>query len=117
MRHIIEVNGIKLYAFHGCLDEEGMIGGNYVIDVMLNTNFRDAALEDNLQKTIDYVFVNKIVEEEMEIRSKLIEHVGHRIILRLKSSFQSIESVRVKVTKISPPINGNVENVAIIIEE
>ncbi|TNF48253.1 MAG: dihydroneopterin aldolase [Bacteroidetes bacterium] len=117
MRHIIEVNGIKLYAFHGCLDEEGMIGGNYVVDVMLNTNFHDAAIEDNLQKTIDYVFVNKIVEEEMEIRSKLIEHVGHRIIQRLKSSFPTIESVRVKVTKISPPINGNVENVAIIIEE
>jgi dihydroneopterin aldolase len=117
MRHIIEVNGIKLYAFHGCLDEEGMIGGNYIVDVMLNTNFSSAALQDELSLTIDYVVVNRIVKEEMEIRSKLIEHVGQRIIDRLKHDFPAIDTVRVKVTKISPPINGDVENVAIIIEE
>ena len=33
MKHTIEVNGIKLYAFHGCLPEEGKIGGNYIVDV------------------------------------------------------------------------------------
>ena len=64
MRNIIEVNGIKLYAFHGCLDEEGMIGGNYVVDVMLNTDFSEAAQHDTLHQTVDYVDVNKIVSEE-----------------------------------------------------
>ena len=36
MKNIVEVNGIKLYAFHGCLPEEEKIGGNYLIDVYLN---------------------------------------------------------------------------------
>jgi hypothetical protein len=27
MKHTIEVNGIKIYAFHGCLPEEEKIGG------------------------------------------------------------------------------------------
>jgi dihydroneopterin aldolase len=57
------------------------------------------------------------VFEEMGIRSKLIEHVGKRIIDRLKNEIQQIESIRVKIIKICPPINGDVENVAIIIEE
>lgn len=117
MKHTIEVNGIKIYAFHGCLPEEGKIGGNYTVDVMLNTNFTDAALEDNLKKTVDYVDVNRIVNEEMAIRSKLIEHVGQRIINRLKTEIDNIDFVRLKVTKICPPINGDVDNVAIIIEE
>ena len=84
MKNRIEINGIKLYAFHGCLPEEEKIGGNYVVDVMLNTDFSSAAISDNLNETVDYVDVNRIVGEEMAIRSKLIEHVGQRIIKRLK---------------------------------
>jgi dihydroneopterin aldolase len=117
MKHTIEVNGIKIYAFHGCLEEEAKIGGNYLVDVMLNTNFFNAAENDDLTQTIDYVDINKIVCEEMVIRSKLIEHVGQRIIKRIKKEIKNITYLRIKVTKICPPINGDVDNVAIIIEE
>ena len=86
MKHTIEVNGIKIYAFHGCLEEEAKIGGNYLVDVMLNTNFFNAAENDDLTQTINYVDINKIVCEEMSIRSKLIEHVGQRIIKRIKKN-------------------------------
>jgi dihydroneopterin aldolase len=117
MKHTIEVNGIKIYAFHGCLEEEAKIGGNYLVDVMLNTNFFNAAENDDLTQTINYVDINKIVCEEMSIRSKLIEHVGQRIIKRIKKEIKNITYLRIKVTKICPPINGDVDNVAIIIEE
>ena len=117
MKHTIEVNGIKIYAFHGCLPEEEKIGGHYVVDVMLNTNFSEAALTDELSKTVDYVLINHIVKEEMAIRSKLIEQVGQRIVARIKREAKGIDFLRVKVTKITPPINGDVDNVAIIIEE
>jgi len=117
MKHTIEVNGIKIYAFHGCLPEEEKIGGHYVVDVMLNTNFSEAALHDDLSQTVDYVLINHIVKEEMAIRSKLIEQVGQRIIDRIKREAKGIDFLRVKVTKLTPPINGDVDNVAIIIEE
>jgi dihydroneopterin aldolase len=99
------------------LPEEGEIGGHYSVDVMLNTNFTEAAKTDELKKTVDYVDVNRIVCEEMAIRSKLIEHVGQRIINRLKMEIEHIAFIKLKVTKICPPINGDVDNVAIIIEE
>ncbi len=117
MKHTIEVNGIKVYAFHGCLPEEGLVGGNYLVDVMLNTNFTEAAATDNLSLTIDYVIVNRIVTEEMAIRSKLIEHVGQRIYDRLYREISGIEKLKIKITKICPPINGDVDNVAIMIED
>jgi dihydroneopterin aldolase len=117
MKHTIEVNGIKIYAFHGCLEEEAKIGGNYLVDVMLNTNFFNAAENDDLTQTINYVDINKFVCEEMAIRSKLIEHVGQRIIQRIKKEIKNITYLKIKVTKICPPINGDVDNVAIIIEE
>lgn len=117
MKHIIEVNQIRVYAHHGCLEEEGRIGGHYTVDVSMKTDFSVAAATDDLNQTIDYVLVNKIVVEEMAIRSKLIEHVGQRIVQRMQREIQQLDAVRVKVIKICPPINGDVQNVAIIIEE
>jgi 7,8-dihydroneopterin aldolase/epimerase/oxygenase len=117
MKHTIEVNNIKLYAYHGCLPEEAKIGGHYSVDVHVITDFYLSTKTDNLSDTVDYVLINRVVEEEMLIRSQLIEHVGQRIVERLKSEITRMISLRVKIIKHSPPINGNVENVAIIIEE
>lgn len=114
--HKIEVNSIKLYANHGCMEEESLIGGEYIVDVHLWLDFTEAAENDKLSKTIDYVRVNQIVTEQMNTRSKLIEHAGWRIITALKHEFEQCEKIRVKVTKVAPPINGDVDNVAIIIE-
>lgn len=116
MKHTIEVNGIKIYAFHGCLEEEGKIGGHYSVDVQMLTDFTQASQTDDLSLTIDYVIVNKIVEEEMAIRSKLIEHVGQRIVTRLEKTLPSLDAVSVTIKKYAPPINGNVEFVAIRID-
>jgi len=116
MKQQIEVNGIQLYAFHGCLEEEGRIGGHYIVDVSLTTDFTSAALSDHLTQTVVYVDINRIVYEEMAIRSKLIEHVGQRISRRIYQELKAIEKLKVKITKLCPPINGDVQNVAIIIK-
>ncbi|MEZ4937736.1 MAG: dihydroneopterin aldolase [Crocinitomicaceae bacterium] len=113
----ILVEGIKIYAFHGCLEEEAKIGSDYIVDVAVTTNFMKSTATDDLDDTIDYVEINQIVEEEMKIRSKLIEHVAYRILNRIKQKYTSVIGATVKVTKICPPINGNVDNVAVIIEE
>ena len=117
MINIIEVNGIRVYSNHGCLNEEAIIGTNYVCDVVLHTNFVDSAIEDDLDKTINYVDVRAIAEEEILKRAKLIETVVKRIVNRIKNELKGVEKVRVKLTKVSPPINGNVDNVAVIWEE
>lgn len=113
--NIIEVNGIKVHAYHGCLEEEARIGGEYEVDVVLHTNFKKAAETDELDKTLDYVKVNDIVVKEMKVRSKLIEHVGNRILEQLQKEFAPLERIEVRVTKIKPPINGSVDNVRVIL--
>jgi dihydroneopterin aldolase len=116
MKNVIEVSGIKLYAYHGCMEEEAKIGGKYQVDVWVNTDFEEAAKTDDLNKTVDYVSINQIVAEEMAIRSKLIEQVGYRMVKRIENELTGILGLRLKITKISPPINGDVSHVAIIIE-
>lgn len=115
--HKIVIEGIKIYAFHGCLKEEGEIGSNYIVDVTMEIDFTEAALTDDLTKTIDYVIVYNIVKSQMAIRSHLLEHVGQRIVNELKKEFTTLKKVELKVSKLNPPMNGNVEKVSILIEE
>jgi len=111
----ILVEGIKLYAYHGCLEEEAKIGADYIVDIIMETDFTEAAKTDDLNKTIDYVTVYEIVKKQMAVRSKLIEHVGQRIVNELKTELSALKKIEVKVTKLNPPMNGNVERVSIII--
>ncbi len=114
MKHQINVSGIKCYAYHGCLEEEAKIGGHYVVDVEMITDFTAAAKRDELNETIDYCDVARIVQQEMAIRSKLIEHVGQRIVNRLQSELRGLIELTLVVKKISPPIQGDVQSVSVI---
>ena len=113
--HTILVEGINVYAHHGCLEEEGRIGCNYTVDVTMETDFTEAAQTDDLAKTIDYVIVYNIVREQMAIRAKLLEQVGQRIVDALKKEFSGLKTLTVKVTKLNPPMNGHVDKVSIVI--
>jgi len=116
MKNHINVEGVRLYAYHGCLEEEGKIGGEYIVDVYMQTDFAEAAKTDDLLLTIDYCTVFNICREEMAIRSKLIEHVGKRIFDKLESTFPQLLHTKVVITKLLPPMHGPVDKVSVIIE-
>ncbi len=112
---VIQVNNIKLYAFHGCLDEEGKIGSEYSVDVEIKADLKKSSKTDELCDTVDYVHINGIVKEEMAIRSKLLEEVTQRILDRFFKELRMIRRAKVSVAKLNPPIGGNVEEVVVIL--
>lgn len=113
----IKLKNIRTFSYHGCLIEEGKIGSDYSIDLEIKANLKQSAVSDNLMDTVDYVHLNKIVVEEMAIRSNLLEHVTKRIIDRAFSELETITKIKVAVSKINPPIGGDVEAVTIEMEE
>jgi dihydroneopterin aldolase len=114
---IIQVNNIKLYAYHGCLDEEAKIGSEYNVDLEIKANLQKSAESDELIDTVDYVHLNFIVKEEMAIRSKLLEHVAQRILNRIFNELVTVKKAKVSVAKINPPIGGNVKEVVIVLSK
>ncbi len=114
--HLVEVVGIECYSYHGCMKEESILGGKYIVDVSIETDFTKAAETDELGDTIDYVRIKEIVLAQMAIRSKLIEHVGQRISDAFKAEFSGLIESTVKIRKINPPIQGTVKEVAIVIK-
>ena len=110
---VIKIRNIRVYAYHGCLVEEGKIGSDYRVDLTVRADLSKSAVTDDLNDTLDYVHLNKIVKEEMAIRSKLLEEVANRIIVRVLDELPMVKKVAIAVSKLNPPIGGNVAMVTV----
>ena len=107
------LNNIRIYAFHGCMDEEERIGGDYIVNLEVETDMVQPSKSDLLEDAVDYVSLNAIVKEEMSIRSRLLEHVAQRIMDRILKQFPKVEGVAISVAKQNPPIGGDVGEVCV----
>ena len=109
----IYLKNVRCYCFHGCLKEESIIGSEYLVNLWAKGAFGKASFTDKIGDAIDYVFLNKVIVEEMSIPSKLLETVAERILNRALNEDDRIQKITVSVSKICPPINGDVESVAV----
>ncbi|SFC96471.1 dihydroneopterin aldolase [Algibacter pectinivorans] len=114
---IIKVENIRVFAHHGCLKEETKIGSDYRVDLEVKANLQESAKTDKLSDTVDYVFLNRIIKEEMAIPSQLLETVAKRILSRIFSEDSLVKKATVWVSKLNPPIGGDVAKVTIKMSE
>ncbi|WP_062107737.1 dihydroneopterin aldolase [Bacillus niameyensis] len=110
----IYLNEMEFYGYHGVLPEETRLGQRFRVTMVIETDFREAGLEDNLEKTISYVDIYEMCKQVVENETyKLIEAVAERISTVVLENFKKIERVTVKVIKPDPPIRGHYHSVAV----
>ena len=112
---LISIEGIRVFAYHGHLPEEVILGGHFVVSVWVTTDSEEVENTDDLNHTVDYVKVIELVKEQMAIRSNMIEHSAKRIadaILPL----HKVQKVKVEVEKIQPPIDATFDKISVTIE-
>ncbi len=113
----IILENMEFHAFHGCLEHEKTLGNTFIVSLSLELNTDLAGQTDNLEHTLNYQLVYDVVKREMEIPSKLIEHVGQRILDSVSTEFPQIKEVRVRLSKLNPPLGGKVDRVTIKLEK
>ncbi len=113
----IRLENIRVFAHHGCLPEETKIGSDYRVDLEIKAHLSTSAITDKLNDTVDYVLLNRIVKEEMLIPNALLETVAKRILNRIFDEAPLVKKATVSVSKINPPIGGDVEMVTIKMSE
>ena len=110
---IIKVENIRIFAHHGCLSEETKIGSDYRVDLKVEANLQTSAKTDKLSDTVNYVFLNRVIKEEMNTSSYLLETVAKRILTRIFNEDTMVKKATVWISKLNPPIGGDVERVTI----
>ena len=113
MKGTVKVENLKIYAFHGCMDEEKVIGSDYIINMKAVCFVGEKVFNDDITQTVDYVDLARIAKREMAVRSKLLEAVIKRIIDASFKEIDSLEELCVSVSKINPPINADVKSVSV----
>lgn len=103
----IYLRNVRFHAFHGVLPQEGIVGNDYLVNLVLDYDFSSAMKTDDLQGTLNYAEVYQKVREEMAVPSKLLEHVAGRIAHRLFSDFPEIQKLQLSITKVNPPMGGD----------
>lgn len=103
----IYLRNVRFHAFHGVLPQEGIVGNDYLVNLVLNYDFFSAMKTDDLQGTLNYAEVYQKVREEMAVPSKLLEHVAGRIAHRLFSDFPEIQKLQLSITKVNPPMGAD----------
>ena len=107
---------LKIYAFHGALPEETIIGTYYILNIEIHADLWKAVGTDDLNDTVNYAEINEIIHQQMKIPSKLMEHVAGRILKNIKIQFPQVSFVKIKITKTNPPMKGEMDGVSVEIE-
>ncbi|MDA3881084.1 MAG: dihydroneopterin aldolase [Prolixibacteraceae bacterium] len=110
---LIEIENMEFYAYHGHFKEEQVVGNKFIVKIAIETDCSTAALSDNLKDALDYQKVYKIIKVEMEKKSFLLENICKRILDTLYAHFSSITKATIKVSKMNPPMGGQIGKVSI----
>ena len=110
---VIQLNNLEFFAFHGCFYEERVIGNRFIVDVLLETDTKEAEETDDLTKTVNYQDIYEIVKTEMEIASNLLENIARRIINIISTKYPMVQYIEVKVSKLFPSLGGKVGSVSV----
>jgi|TARA_B110000967_G_scaffold173203_1_gene184674 dihydroneopterin aldolase len=112
---LITLEGIRVFAYHGHLPEEAILGGHFIVNVWVEVDTVEVEKTDDLKHTVDYVKIIAIVEEQMAIRSNMIEHPAKRIIDAILS-LNKVKKVTVEVEKVLPPIDATFDKISVTSE-
>ncbi len=109
----IEINNLRLRAYHGVLEQERKVGNEFEISLKMEVEMEMALKNDDLDKTVNYADVIDLVKHEMDIPSQLLENVAWRIATAPRERYTSLRSVTVKVAKLTPPVQALLNSVAV----
>lgn len=113
----INIKGLKLYAYHGCLEEERQKGQEFTLDITLYLNLTPAGITDNLERTVNYSEACQVAQEVFtKYTYNLIETAAEEVAAALLIKYSLVDKVTVEVFKPHAPIPLDFENVSVFIE-
>mgnify|MGYP001170376205 CR=1 FL=1 len=116
MQTLLKINSLELYAYHGWFEQEQRIGAKYKVNLevaLKNASFNN----DALSETVDYEQLIAVIKDEMAQKSKTIERVGERIVRKVMELSDLIESVKLEIFKLNPPVGELMDSFSVVFYE
>lgn len=102
----IHLEKMYFYAYHGAIEQENKVGGDFTVDLFLTLKNIDKAIsQDQLSETVHYGEIYDCVKKVMLKPSNLLENVAGRIASKLFLEFEKIVKIKIIITKNVPPMS------------
>lgn len=111
----IVLKAMRFYAYHGVAEQERQVGNTFLVDLTLTAPLQRAVASDRLEDTINYAEVYETVREEMQIPSRLLEHVAGRILDALHHRFPTLQAAEITLSKLNPPFGGDLLSASVVL--
>lgn len=103
----IFISDLRLYAYHGVLPQERLVGGEYVVSLRVHYDFSRAMETDCVADTLSYADLCALVGREMDVPSQLLEHVAGRIARSILGRWPEATAIDLRITKVNPPMGAD----------
>tara|TARA_X000000368_G_scaffold406489_1_gene384811 strand:- start:1325 stop:1687 length:363 start_codon:yes stop_codon:yes gene_type:complete len=114
---IIKLKNMQFYGYHGVYDHEKELGSPFEVDVEITRSFSKAASSDDVNQTVDYGTIFKLVDEIVSnTKYNLIETLADKIAGKILDGYE-IDKVAVRVRKPKVQINGILDTVEVEMEK
>lgn len=107
---------VRFHACHGVMPQEQLTGGEFLVDLCVGYPFQQAMETDEVADTLNYAELYQVVKAEMDIPSKLLEHVAGRVVKTIQARFPQVSSIDLKITKKNPPMGADCDGAGVEIE-
>lgn len=115
---VIELENMEFQAFHGCYELERQVGNRFQVSVRIEAELGEAADSDRIERTINYLDVFETVREPRWTFRRTFSNTSQEGSPAASASrFPQSVRVRVKVSKMAPPLGGKIEKVSVTLEK
>ena len=112
----IYLDDMRFYAYHGVMEQERRVGGEYSVSLAIEADLAEAVRTDDVADTVNYAELYALVKREMAVPSKLLEHVAGRIGRSAMETFERITTLTIRVTKLNPPMGADCKGASVEIK-
>jgi len=109
----ILLHDMRFYAYHGVMEQERRVGGEYLVSLQVEADLSGAVMSDAVADTVNYAELYDVVRQEMAQPSQLLEHVAGRIGQRVLDEFPQVMVLTVRVTKCNPPMGADCKGASV----
>jgi dihydroneopterin aldolase len=109
----IYLEKLRFYSYHGVMPQERIVGGEYEVDLRVEYPFDEALRTDDVADTLNYASLYQLVEHEMSVPSRLLEHVAGRIARSVFKNMPRSKAVDIKISKKNPPMGADIQGAGV----
>ena len=105
----ISLQGIEIFGRIGVTEEERRIGRKFMVDIEVEASLKKASRNDDLHEILNYEILAHAVHEMLKKEYRLLEAAARAIGEKIISQAPQVKKMRIRISKHSPLIKGNIE--------